>query len=72
MPLLYHVQGLTSDVLLARTKQVAFAMEEFIHVEKTYFPTLNTLSDKFKNFGGIVDSGAKYVDIVTMMYAFNV
>ena len=72
IPLLCHVQGFTSDVLLARTKQVAFAMKELIRVGKIYFPTLDTLSDEFKNFRRVVNSSAKYMNIVTMMHAFNV
>ena len=49
MSLLCPVQGLTSDILLAKTKQVVFAIEELVCVRKIYFPTLNTSSDEFMN-----------------------
>ena len=50
---------------------MVFAMEELVRVGKIYFPTLDTLSEEFKNFRGVVDSDAKYRDIVAMMDAFN-
>lgn len=49
MSLLCPVQGLTSYILLAKTKQVVFAIEELVRVGKIYFPTLNTSSDEFMN-----------------------
>ena len=50
---------------------MVFAMEELVRVGKIYFPTLDTLSEEFKNFRGVVDSSVKYRDIVTIMHAFN-
>ena len=71
MRLLCLMQGLTSDVLLVMTKQVVFAMEELIRIGKIYFPTLNTSSDEFMDFREMVDSSAKYDDILNMIDAFK-
>ena len=69
--LLYHVQGLTSDVVLSRENQVLFTMEELIRVGKIYFFILDMTNDEFINFRRVVDSSSKHDDILSMMHAFN-
>lgn len=45
--------------------------EKLICIRNIYFPALHMTSDEFKTFRVVVQSSAKYADIVIMMHALN-
>ena len=71
MSLLCLVQRLTSEVLLARIKTSDIYNGRTHLYRIDLFSILNMSSNEFKDFGEMIDLGAKYDDIVNMMDAFK-
>lgn len=55
----------------AKANQILFVMKKLICIGKTYFPIMDTIKEKFKNFKVVIDSGVKYGDLLTTVYTFT-